>query len=378
MKNIYLSLPLILSILACQGAEIEAPCASSLASQDVGLKNYKAKNNAVSPVPSSKDESDASDIVGPDDLLPGDGDDDDSPIGIGTCMLRYRNNIDFGEFNSRWISGETSTESINIVNEGDGPCYISSVEILANPECTCGCGCGDMFFLHTEIDSTLVLAPGEGSSFEVQFVTPWSYAKPEMRSTLEIKLAGQDQASASIDAATSPDTARIALRAQCESCYDLDEDGIQNEADNCLFVPNEQQENNDNDEYGNACDNCIDTDNPDQGDDDEDGIGDACDGDYSDDGTEIEIPNEIQTIFTEHGCSDCHGSMGGLSVATFDGLCDGGQNGQAIMPGNHANSLVWIWTNNGTMPYGSYSDLEDSEQNALAAWIDSLPDDACD
>jgi len=45
---------------------------------------------------------------------------------------------------------------------------------------------------------------------------------------------------------------------------DADKDGWSNEADNCIAVPNPDQDNSDHDDLGNACDNCWFISNPDQ------------------------------------------------------------------------------------------------------------------
>ena len=58
---------------------------------------------------------------------------------------------------------------------------------------------------------------------------------------------------------------------------DSDDDGIDDNADNCVDVPNGQQENSDNDSYGDACDNCPNVDNQDQANADQDDLGDLCD-----------------------------------------------------------------------------------------------------
>ncbi len=58
---------------------------------------------------------------------------------------------------------------------------------------------------------------------------------------------------------------------------DNDGDGILNDDDNCLGIPNPGQEDTDNDGLGDVCDNCPLNANPFQGDSDEDGLGDECD-----------------------------------------------------------------------------------------------------
>jgi len=65
---------------------------------------------------------------------------------------------------------------------------------------------------------------------------------------------------------------------------DDDGDGINNGDDNCVDVPNPDQENADSDDFGDACDNCPNADNQDQADLDSDGEGDACDPDIDGDG----------------------------------------------------------------------------------------------
>src|SRR5512137_2169730 len=58
---------------------------------------------------------------------------------------------------------------------------------------------------------------------------------------------------------------------------DYDEDGIEDDFDNCPFVPNRDQSDDDGDKVGNACDNCVKLANNEQLDTDGDKLGDACD-----------------------------------------------------------------------------------------------------
>ncbi len=58
---------------------------------------------------------------------------------------------------------------------------------------------------------------------------------------------------------------------------DSDGDGVPDDSDNCVDIPNPDQANNDGDSYGNLCDNCPDDINDDQTDTDSDSFGDACD-----------------------------------------------------------------------------------------------------
>ena len=64
---------------------------------------------------------------------------------------------------------------------------------------------------------------------------------------------------------------------------DHDGDGIEDDFDNCAFVPNHDQADRDGDAVGNACDNCEMTSNELQLDADGDGVGDLCDEDMDGD-----------------------------------------------------------------------------------------------
>ena len=71
---------------------------------------------------------------------------------------------------------------------------------------------------------------------------------------------------------------------------DFDEDGIEDDYDNCPFVPNRDQVDGDGDAVGDACDNCPANANDVQRDADGDGIGDLCDDDI--DGDQVLNPND--------------------------------------------------------------------------------------
>lgn len=75
------------------------------------------------------------------------------------------------------------------------------------------------------------------------------------------------------------------------SNFDLDSDGVLNNADNCPINSNPLQEDLDNDNAGDACDNCPSDSNPLQEDSNNDGIGDACQGDFDHDGIIDELDN---------------------------------------------------------------------------------------
>ena len=72
---------------------------------------------------------------------------------------------------------------------------------------------------------------------------------------------------------------------------DFDDDGIEDNSDNCPRVRNPEQFDRDGDEVGDACDNCANTRNADQLNLDEDAKGDACDADIDNDNVENELDN---------------------------------------------------------------------------------------
>ncbi|KAK7580571.1 hypothetical protein V9T40_001200 [Parthenolecanium corni] len=68
----------------------------------------------------------------------------------------------------------------------------------------------------------------------------------------------------------------------CDS--DIDNDGIANDRDNCPFLPNADQLDQDTDGIGDACDNCPRVSNANQKDKDNNGVGDVCDTEIDSDG----------------------------------------------------------------------------------------------
>ena len=71
---------------------------------------------------------------------------------------------------------------------------------------------------------------------------------------------------------------------------DYDEDGLEDDYDNCPFVPNNQADA-DGDDIGDACDNCPGLANLDQLDTDGDAMGDMCDADMDNDGKDNALDN---------------------------------------------------------------------------------------
>ena len=88
---------------------------------------------------------------------------------------------------------------------------------------------------------------------------------------------------------------------------------------------------------------------------------------------QVDYQTQIQTIFNAN-CTSCHINGGayqqGLDLSSYDSLMAGSNNGAVIVPGDHANSLLWQKVNSGTMPPGNNPDLGAGEINLIAQWID--------
>ena len=86
---------------------------------------------------------------------------------------------------------------------------------------------------------------------------------------------------------------------------------------------------------------------------------------------QVDYETQIQTIFN-NDCTSCHqyGSQNGLNLTVYTGVMNGGASGAAIVAGDHANSLLWVRVNNGSMPPGNNPDLSSDEINLIAQWID--------
>jgi len=84
---------------------------------------------------------------------------------------------------------------------------------------------------------------------------------------------------------------------------------------------------------------------------------------------QVDYESQIQTIFNT-SCTSCHlyGSQNGLNLTTYSGVMTGGNAGAAIVAGDHANSLLWVKVNNGSMPPSG--NLSSDQVNLIAEWID--------
>ena len=99
---------------------------------------------------------------------------------------------------------------------------------------------------------------------------------------------------------------------------DIDSDGVNDYEDNCIFIPNPNQEDYNNNGTGDVCedtdgdgiyddvDNCINNPNPYQGDFNNNGIGDVCE-DTDGDGINDDIDNCVSTVNTDQEDSNNNG-----------------------------------------------------------------------
>ena len=84
---------------------------------------------------------------------------------------------------------------------------------------------------------------------------------------------------------------------------------------------------------------------------------------------QVDYETQIQTIFNT-SCTSCHqyGSQNGLNLTTYAGVMNGGTSGAAIVAGDHANRLLWVRVDNGSMPPSG--NLSPEQINLIAQWID--------
>ncbi len=106
--------------------------------------------------------------------------------------------------------------------------------------------------------------------------------------------------------------------------YDTDLDGVGDNTDNCVLIPNPDQNNADTDDLGDACDNCPNVANADQIDTDGDALGDVCDN-----CPDINNPGQEDTDADNVGdlCDICPNDYDPLQADTDDdGIGDGCDN----------------------------------------------------
>jgi len=82
----------------------------------------------------------------------------------------------------------------------------------------------------------------------------------------------------------------------------------------------------------------------------------------------VDYTSSIQPIFTA-SCISCHGNSAGLNLASYENLMEGSNDGDVIIPYDHAASTLWQKVNSGQMP-PSDNDLSTAQVNLIAQWID--------
>ena len=86
---------------------------------------------------------------------------------------------------------------------------------------------------------------------------------------------------------------------------------------------------------------------------------------------QVDYTPQIQTIFTNN-CTSCHmygNASGGLTLTSYSGVMANSNSGASVVPGDHANSLLWQKVNSGDMPQNN-PDLNSDEVDLIAQWID--------
>ncbi len=87
---------------------------------------------------------------------------------------------------------------------------------------------------------------------------------------------------------------------------------------------------------------------------------------------QVDYNTEIQTIFNAN-CTSCHmygNASGGLTLTSYSGVMTNSNSGASVIPGDHANSLLWQKVNSGQMPPQNNPDLTSNEVDLIAQWID--------
>ncbi len=87
----------------------------------------------------------------------------------------------------------------------------------------------------------------------------------------------------------------------------------------------------------------------------------------------VSFVHQILPIFSNHGCTGCHGGTSGLSVGTVSALMTGGNHGPAITPGNADGSVI-VQKISPTPPFGSRMPLggpylDDATIALIKQWI---------
>jgi hypothetical protein len=63
-------------------------------------------------------------------------------------------------------------------------------------------------------------------------------------------------------------------------------------------------------------------------------------------------------------------ASGGSTLTSYSEVMTNSNSGASVVPGDHANSLLWQRVNNGSMPPQNNPDLSADQINLIAQWID--------
>lgn len=88
---------------------------------------------------------------------------------------------------------------------------------------------------------------------------------------------------------------------------------------------------------------------------------------------QVSFQTQVRPILQSYACLSCHGSSGGLSVASVSDLLRGGEHGPAIVPGKPESSVL-IAKLSSAPPFGSRMPqggppLADSVVQVLRLWL---------
>ncbi|MBT4956827.1 MAG: hypothetical protein HOM78_03455, partial [Candidatus Marinimicrobia bacterium] len=83
---------------------------------------------------------------------------------------------------------------------------------------------------------------------------------------------------------------------------------------------------------------------------------------------QVDYSSQIQTILNDN-CTSCHtyGHSSGLDLTNYSSVINGGNSGAVIIPGDHANSILWQKINSGAMPPNGT--ISSTQINLIADWI---------
>ncbi|MEC9072629.1 MAG: c-type cytochrome domain-containing protein [Myxococcota bacterium] len=91
----------------------------------------------------------------------------------------------------------------------------------------------------------------------------------------------------------------------------------------------------------------------------------------------------VLAVLETYTCTGCHGGSGGLPLGSYEGVMGDGNNGPAVVPGDHLASNLYTKCSDdvpfGTqMPPGAPGPLTADDLQIIADWIDSGANETCD